>query len=134
MGMLRSVRTDQVLQHVAGQDPAEVLLNQDFYDDVIENADSLELTVMAIPARPLAVAPLVVSSQPTKLAKPFEHALPASRTSAQASWVVPNFKLTQMQHMYESQRPHLKQDWHLHVDWVCGVASIFDLEPLLQIC
>ncbi|KAK9818884.1 hypothetical protein WJX74_007574 [Apatococcus lobatus] len=42
----------------AGQDPAEVLMNQDFYDDVIENADALELTLMAIVSRPLAVAPL----------------------------------------------------------------------------
>ena len=45
----------------AGQDPAEVLMNQDFYDDVIENADSLELTLMAIVSRPLAVAPLQVT-------------------------------------------------------------------------
>ena len=35
-------------------------MNQDFYDDVIENADSLELTLMAIVSRPLAVAPLQV--------------------------------------------------------------------------
>ena len=43
-------------------------MNQDFYDDVIENADSLELTLMAIVSRPLAVAPLQVKHLKEKLA------------------------------------------------------------------